>query len=83
VKAGKRAAKFEDRMGGREDCRILFECYKEKKKSADVKEREKYCRRNGYVSEEVEKMRVEGRWMSGSEKDKDTDKQERRERIQV
>jgi hypothetical protein len=23
VKAGKRAAKFEDRMGGREECRIL------------------------------------------------------------
>jgi hypothetical protein len=41
VKAGKRAAKFEDRMGGREKCRILPECYKEKKKSADVKERDR------------------------------------------
>jgi hypothetical protein len=30
VKAGKRAAKFEDRMGGREECRILTECYREK-----------------------------------------------------
>jgi hypothetical protein len=36
-----RAAKFEDRMGGREECRILSECYREKKKSADVKERER------------------------------------------
>jgi hypothetical protein len=42
VKAGKRAAKFEDRMGGREECRILTECYRENKKNADEKEREKY-----------------------------------------
>ncbi|KAH0820320.1 hypothetical protein GEV33_002471 [Tenebrio molitor] len=78
-----RAAKFEDRMGGREECRILSECYREKKKSADVKERENYCRRDGYASEEVERMRTEGKWMSVemSERDKDTDKQERRERI--
>ncbi|KAH0813872.1 hypothetical protein GEV33_008919 [Tenebrio molitor] len=33
VKAGKRAAKFEDRMGGREECRILTECYRGKKKN--------------------------------------------------
>jgi hypothetical protein len=50
VKARKRAAKFEDRMGGREKCRIL----------TDEKEREKYCRRNGYASEEVERVRAEG-----------------------
>jgi hypothetical protein len=83
VKAGKRAAKFEDTMGGREECRILTECYREKKKNADEKEREKYCRRNGYASEEVERMRAEGRWMCAelSERDRDTDKQERRERI--
>ncbi|KAH0818793.1 hypothetical protein GEV33_003998 [Tenebrio molitor] len=83
VKAGKRAAKFEDRMGGREECRILTECYREKKNNADEKEREKYCRRNGYASEEVERMRAEGRWMCAelSERDRDTDKQERRERI--
>jgi hypothetical protein len=83
VKAGKRAAKFEDKMGGREECRILTDCYREKKKNADEKEREKYCRRNGYASEEVERMRAEGRWMCAelSERDRDTDKQERRERI--
>jgi hypothetical protein len=76
VKAGKRAAKFEDRMGGREECRILIECYREKKKNADEKEREKYCRRNGYAIEEVERVRAEGRWMCAelSEKDRDTDK---------
>ncbi|KAH0816889.1 hypothetical protein GEV33_005903 [Tenebrio molitor] len=83
VKAGKRAAKIEDRMGGREECRILTECYREKKKNADEKEREKYCRRNGYASEEVERVRAEGRWMCAElrERDRDTDKQERRERI--
>jgi hypothetical protein len=36
-----------------------------KKKNADEKEREKYHRRNGYANEEVERMRAEGRWMSG------------------
>jgi hypothetical protein len=56
VKAGKRAAKFEDTMGGREECRILTECYRGKKKNADEKEREKYYRRNGYASEEVERV---------------------------
>jgi hypothetical protein len=33
VKAGKRAAKFEDTMGGREECRILTECYRERKRT--------------------------------------------------
>jgi hypothetical protein len=63
--------------------RILSECYREKKKNADERDREKYYRRNGYASEEVERMRAEGIWMSAelSERDKDTDKQERRERI--
>ncbi|KAH0807621.1 hypothetical protein GEV33_015170 [Tenebrio molitor] len=39
--------------------------------------------RNGYVSEEVERLRGEGIWMNAelSERDKDTDKYERRERI--
>ncbi|KAJ3632432.1 hypothetical protein MTP99_009444 [Tenebrio molitor] len=38
--------------------------------------------RNEYVSEEVERLRAEGRWMSAelSERNKDTDKQEGRER---
>jgi hypothetical protein len=35
---------------------------------------------NGYVSEEVERLKAERIWMNGelSERDKDTDKQERR-----
>jgi hypothetical protein len=82
VKAGKRAAKFEDTMGGREECRILTACYRGKKKNADEKEREKYYRRNGYASEEVERVGAEGSGVAElSERDRDTDKQERREKI--
>jgi hypothetical protein len=42
VKAGKRTVKFEDKMGGREECRILTECWRGKKKNT-----EKYHQRNG------------------------------------
>jgi hypothetical protein len=79
VKAEKRAGRFEDKMDGREECRILMECWREKKKNMEKKEREKYYQRNG---EEVERLRAKGRWMNVklSERDKDT-KQERRERI--
>jgi hypothetical protein len=71
-----RAAKFEDKMDGREECWILTECWREKKKNTEKEERKKYYQRNGYASEEVEKLRAKGRWMN----DKDTDMQERRER---
>jgi hypothetical protein len=69
VKAGKRAAKFEDKMDGREECRILTEG-KEKKTHGEKGER------NEYASEEVERMREKGRWMNIdlSERDKHTDK---------
>jgi hypothetical protein len=79
VKAEKRAAKFEDRMGEREERRIPSECYREKKKNADEREGEKYYRRNEYASEEEERMRAERSWINAelSERDKDTDKQER------
>jgi hypothetical protein len=40
VKAGKRAAKFEDKMDGREECKLLTECYREKKKPGEEGERE-------------------------------------------
>jgi hypothetical protein len=36
------AAKFEDKMDGREECRILTEYRKEKKKNTEKKEGEKY-----------------------------------------
>jgi hypothetical protein len=83
VKVGKREATFEDKMDGREECRRLTECWREKKKNTEEKEREKYYQRNGYASEEVEGLRAKARWMNVelSERDKDTDKQERRERI--
>jgi hypothetical protein len=75
VKAEKRAAKFEDKMDGRE-YRILTECWREEG------ERE-YYQRNEYAIEEVERLRAKRRWMNVelSERDKDTDKQKRRERI--
>jgi hypothetical protein len=41
VKVRKRAAKFEEKMDGREECRILTECWREKKKNTEKKEREK------------------------------------------
>jgi hypothetical protein len=41
VKAGKRAAKFEDKMDGRQECSILPKCWREKKKKTRRKSREK------------------------------------------
>jgi hypothetical protein len=45
VKAGKRATKFEDRMGGKEECRILSKCYRIKKKNSkrEVPQEERVC----------------------------------------
>jgi hypothetical protein len=65
-------------VDGREECRILRECWREKKTR-----REKYYQRNGYASAEVGRLRAKGRWMHVelSGRDKDTGKQERRERI--
>jgi hypothetical protein len=40
VKAGKRAAKFEDKMDGREEGKILTKCWREKKKHGEEGERE-------------------------------------------
>ncbi|KAJ3631099.1 hypothetical protein MTP99_012249 [Tenebrio molitor] len=49
----------------------------------EKKTRRKRRERNGYGSEEVERLRTKGRWMNVdlSERDKDTDKRERRERM--
>jgi hypothetical protein len=38
VKARKRATQFEDKMDGREECRILTECWREKKQNTEKKE---------------------------------------------
>jgi hypothetical protein len=56
---------------------------KEKNKKRKGREREKYYQRNGYASEKVERLRAKGRWMNVelSEKDKNTDKREKRKRI--
>jgi hypothetical protein len=64
VKAGKRG--YEDKMDGREECRML-----EERKKHGEGEREKYYQRNGYASE-VERLRAKERWMNVemSERDK-------------
>ncbi|KAJ3632303.1 hypothetical protein MTP99_009317 [Tenebrio molitor] len=69
-------------MNRRKECRILTECWREKRKNTE-KEKEKYYQRNAFASEKVEKLRAKRRWMNAelSERDKDTNKQERRERI--
>jgi hypothetical protein len=41
VKTGKQAAKFEDKMIEREQCKIRTACWREKKKNTEKKEREK------------------------------------------
>jgi hypothetical protein len=55
----------------------------ERKERTRRRRREKYYHRNGYASEEVERLRAKGRWMNVelSERDKDTDKQKRREGV--
>jgi hypothetical protein len=68
-------------MDGREECRILTEFRREKKKTRRRREEregesERKCyQRNGYVSEEMERLRAKGRWMNVelSERDQDTD----------
>jgi hypothetical protein len=47
VKARKRAARFEVKMDGREECRILTECWREKKqnmeKEGEILPEERVC----------------------------------------
>jgi Mg-chelatase subunit ChlI len=84
VKVTKRAAKFEDKMDGREQSRILTECLREKKKKTRRRRRERNpYQRNGCASEEVIRLRAKKIWMDVklSERDKDTDNQKRRKRI--
>jgi hypothetical protein len=40
-KAGERAGKFEDKLDGRKECRILTKCWREKKKHTEEGERER------------------------------------------
>ncbi|KAJ3619348.1 hypothetical protein MTP99_005037 [Tenebrio molitor] len=56
---------------------------RKEKEHEEERQREKYYQRNGYASEEVDRLRAKGRLMTPelSERDKDTDKQERRKSI--
>jgi hypothetical protein len=56
---------------------------RKEKEHGEGAEREKYYQRNGYAREELKRLRAKGRWMNvePSERDTNTDKHERRERI--
>jgi hypothetical protein len=81
VKAGKRVVQFEDKVDGREECRMLTECWREKQKNTEKKKRKRYYQRNGYASEEVERLRAEGRWMNVG--DRQARKKGKDQRIQI
>jgi hypothetical protein len=83
MKERKTTTKFEDEMDGREERRILTERWGENNNNKK-KTRRRRRERNGYGSEKVERLRAKGRCMNVelNERDKDTDKQERRERIE-
>jgi hypothetical protein len=55
VKAEKRAAKFEDRMDGRQECRILTECWREKKRTGRIRRERNtyYQRRKGKIKSKM------------------------------
>jgi hypothetical protein len=53
----------------------VTDCWREKKKNKEKKERrENYYQRNGYSSEDVKRLRAEGRWKNVklSERDKES-----------
>jgi hypothetical protein len=61
VKAGKRSAKFDYKMDGRGEWRILSNRMLERKENTEKKGREKYYQKNGYASEEMERLTAKGR----------------------
>jgi hypothetical protein len=83
VKAGKRAEEFEDKMDEGKSENTNGMLVRKEKNTEQKKEREKCHQRKGYASEEVERLRAKGKWKNVvlSERDKDTDKQDRREGI--
>jgi hypothetical protein len=82
---------MEGTRGGREITIKIFErvqdtnqmLERKEKKNTEKKKRNKCYQRNEYASEEMERLKAKGRWtnVEVSERDKGTDKQERRERI--
>jgi hypothetical protein len=56
VKAGKRTAKFEDKMDGREECRILTECWREKNTEREILSKKRVCQRRSGKIESKKKM---------------------------
>jgi hypothetical protein len=76
-----------DKRYGREECRILTKCWREEKKNTEKKEsereKENYYQRNGYASEEVEKLRTKGKWMNVELSERDKAQTGKKKRIQI
>jgi hypothetical protein len=58
-----------------------MEFWRQKKKNKEEKDREKYNQRNGYASEEIERLRAEGRWMNAELSEKGQRLGQAKERI--
>jgi hypothetical protein len=52
-----RAAKFEDKMDGREECKILTECWREKKKKTMEERERNTIRKTGLRVKKCEKIK--------------------------
>jgi hypothetical protein len=76
---------MEGTRGGREITIKIFERVQDTNQMLERKEKKntEKKKRNEYASEEMERLKAKGRWtnVEVSERDKGTDKQERRERI--
>ncbi|XP_071055483.1 uncharacterized protein [Onthophagus taurus] len=86
VEAGKRAVRFEERVEGRSQCKILGECWKEIKAGKGgygQRGREEYFRRVGYSVKAIDDRRREGieMWKELESRDRDVQRQERRGQI--
>jgi hypothetical protein len=77
VKAEKTVAKFENKMDGKEESRILTECWREKKKNEEKKERERVKERE---KREREREKREREKREREEREREKREREKRER---
>jgi hypothetical protein len=63
VKAGKRTAKIEDKMDGREECRILTECWREKNTEREILSKKRvYQGRSGKIDSKMKMDECKAEW---------------------
>jgi hypothetical protein len=65
--SGKESGKVCGQNGGKGKLQDTNRILKRKEKIMEKKEGEKYFQRNGCASEEVERLRAKGRWMTKTE----------------